>query len=377
MASVFDVAVVGLGAMGSAVAFQCARRGRSVLGLDQFTPPHSYGSSHGQTRIIREAYFEHPGYVPLIQRAYELWNEMERLTGQHLFQKTGGLMIGAPEGTLVAGALLSARTHGLEHETLSREELRKRFPALKPPPGTVGVWEPRAGILFPEKCVAAHLRLAAEHGASLRYEEPVLRWDAKSDSIRIRTEKSEYQARRVVFCAGSWLSSLVPKLSVPLELERQILYWFRTARPAFFAPTALPVFIWEHARDSFFYGFPDLGTGVKLARHGGGERTTHQTLQRAVSEEEVHSMQNLVRPFLRGLRESLQAETCLYTNTPTRHFLLDFHPDSDRVLLASPCSGHGFKFSSALGEVMADMLDRVPSRFDLSLFKLAAFSPHP
>jgi sarcosine oxidase len=375
MPDVYDVAIVGLGAMGSAAAYHCARRGWKVLGLDQFTPPHSHGSSHGQTRIIREAYFEHPSYVPLVQRAYELWNELEGLTGETLFQKTGGLMIGAPGGTLVTGALLSARTHGLEHQILSTEELRQRFPALNPAPGTIGVWEPRAGILFPEKCVSAHLRLASEHGAHLGRNEPVLGWESRADFIQIVTAKANYKARKVLFCAGSWLSSLVPELTVRLTLERQILYWFRTAQPEIFQPRMLPVFIWEHVPDKFFYGFPDLGNGVKVARHGGGAPTTHQTLEREVSPEEIRSMQSLLRPFLPGLANGVHAETCIYTNTPNSHFLLDFHPNSSRVLLASPCSGHGFKFSSALGEAMADLLEQGQSKLDLSLFKLAAFAP--
>jgi sarcosine oxidase len=375
MPNVFDVAIVGLGAMGSAAAFHCARRGWNVLGLDRFSPPHSYGSSHGQSRIIREAYFEHPAYVPLVQRAYDLWQELEGITGETLFQKTGGLMLGEPNGTLVSGALLSARTHGLAHQVLSTSELRERFPALNAPPGTVGVWEPRAGILFPEKCVAAHLRAAVGRGADLHYNEPVVHWSAKGDSVLIRTDKSEYRARKILFSAGSWVASLVPNLGTMLKLERQILYWFATDQPAFYEPRALPVFIWEHARDQFFYGFPDLGNGVKVARHGGGEHITHDTLQRNVSEHEIQSMHALVQPFLPGLTKSLHAETCIYTNTPNCHFLLDFHPDSRRVLLASPCSGHGFKFSSSLGEVMADLLEKAEARFDLSLFKLAASSP--
>ncbi|MDB6031512.1 MAG: dependent oxidoreductase [Verrucomicrobiales bacterium] len=374
MPAVYDVAIIGLGAMGSAAAYHCARRGWKVLGLDQFTPPHSHGSSHGQTRIIREAYFEHPIYVPLVQRAYELWNELESLTGAKLFQKTGGLMIGAPEGTIVSGALLSARTHGLEHQILSTEELRQRFPALSPTPGTVAVWEPRAGILFPEQCVAAHLQLAREHGADLVCKEAVLQWEPHSDSIRIVTARTEYNARKVLFCAGSWLSSLVPNLSVPLTLERQILYWFRTGQPELFEPRTLPVFIWEHSPEKFFYGFPDLGNGVKVAQHGGGIPTTHDTLQREVAQEEIRLMQSLLKPFLPGLTDPVHAETCIYTNTPNSHFLLDFHPGSNRILLASPCSGHGFKFSSALGEAMADLLDRGQSKLDLSLFRLAAFA---
>lgn len=372
MADRYDIAIVGLGAMGSAAAFHCARRGWKVLGLDQFRPPHQEGSSHGQTRIIREAYFEHPLYVPLIQRAYVLWEELEELTGEKLFQQTGGLMIGQPEGALVAGALLSARTHGLRHEVLSTEELRARYPALRPAPGTVAVWEPRAGILFPEKCIAAHLRMAEENGARIHCGEAVAHWEETSKGVRIRTERGEYEAKQLAFCAGSWLSTLVSALPVALTLERQILFWFRAEAPEQFKPEALPIFIWEYAPEQAFYGFPDVGNGVKVAQHHAGEAAGPGKARRAVTNEEFAQMQSLLRPFLPELREPLHAETCIYTNTPNNHFLLDFHPAHERVLLASPCSGHGFKFSSVIGEVIAKVMGGGESGFDLSLFTLAA-----
>ena len=367
-----DVLIAGLGAMGSSAAFHCARRGWKVIGLDRFSPPHNLGSSHGQTRIIREAYYEHPAYVPLVQQAYHLWDELEKLSSDRLFQETGGLMIGPETGPLFSGSLLSARQHGLDYEVLSANDLHNRHPGIHPPRNALAVWEPRAGILFPEKCIAAHLKLAREHGASLKLEEPILNWEPVSNGVRVRTEKSEYFAGRMILCAGSWMPVLLGRFSLRLQVERQILFWFNNRQPALFQPESFPVFLLEHAPEQFFYGFPDLGNGVKIAQHHEGEPTTPETVPREVSRNETTFMQNLVAPFLPDLTDPIGSTVCMYTNTASGHFLLDFHPEAPSVLVASPCSGHGFKFSSALGEIMANLIGDGETRFDLSLFRLAA-----
>src|ERR1051326_8689743 len=218
MAHAYDVIIIGLGAMGSAAAYHLAPSGQRVLGLDRFTPPHTFGSSHGQTRIIREAYFEHPVYVPMVQRAYELWVELATRSRTELFRQTGGLMIGPPESVVVSGARRSADTHRLPHEILSAHEIRRRFPALRPSEDMMAVLEPRAGILFPERCIAAHLALAGEHGATLRCAEPVVRWGPDGDGVHVSTAKGEYRAGQLILSAGAWINSLLPGLDLPFRV---------------------------------------------------------------------------------------------------------------------------------------------------------------
>ena len=371
METTFDVIVVGLGAMGSAAAYHLARQGRRVLGLDRFSPPHALGSSHGQTRIIREAYFEDPRYVPLVQRAYELWTALEREAERRLLLETGGLMIGRPDSTVVRGARRSAETHGLRHELLAAAEVRRRFPALRPDDDMVAVWEPRAGILIPEACVAAHLAMARRHGATLRVNEPVLRWEPDGGGVRVASAQGVYAAGQLVLSAGSWLTSLLPDLALPLTVERQPLYWFEACRnAASFTPERLPIHLWEHAPQRYLYGFPDLGDGVKVARHHEGRLTDPDAVDREVHAEEVEAMRGLVRRYVPDADGPLRsAAVCLYTNTPDDHFLIDRHPAHEQVVVASPCSGHGFKFASAIGEALAELLSEGRTRLDLSLFE--------
>lgn len=367
----YEIIIAGLGAMGSAAAYHLAARGRRVLGLDRFQPPHSFGSSHGQTRIIREAYFEHPLYVPLIQRAYELWGRLEQASGRTLLQTTGGVMIGSRDGVLFAGAARSAREHRLAHQILSAAELHGKFPAFTPAEEMAGVWEPRAGILFPELAVQTHLDLAARHGASLRYHEPVTRWEPDGAGVRVHTATKTYRAARLLLSAGAWMNELLPRRPVPLTVERQVLYWFDPVAGAEkFLPARCPISIWEHAPGKFFYTFPNLGAGVKVARHHQGETTCPNTVRREVGAEETETMRALLRRFLPGADGPLRSTAvCVYTNTPDEHFLLDAHPGHPAVFLASPCSGHGFKFASVIGEIAAARLEGRDVPFDLSLFR--------
>jgi sarcosine oxidase len=370
-----EVAIIGLGAMGSAAAFELARRGVSVIGFDRHTPPHTFGSTHGDSRIIREAYFEHPVYVPMVQRAYERWRELERLSGTALLAQTGGLMIGAPGSVLVEGARRSAQLHGLPHSMLSAGHIRERFPVLQPEPGMVGVWEPRAGVLRPEAGVSAQLEQARRHGATLRFNEPVSHWQAKGGEIGVFTERGDrsarYRARQLIISAGAWVASLLPGMRLPFRVERQVQHWFEPAGDAdAFSPQRCPVHLWQFDGGRFFYGLPDQGAGVKMAFHHGGETTTASEVRREVAPAEVSEMRAAVRRFAPAADGRLLASTvCLYTNTPDEHFWIDRHPAEPRVLVASPCSGHGFKFAPVVGELLADWVQGRPPRFDLGLFR--------
>jgi len=368
----FDVIILGLGAMGSAAAYHLARRHQRVLGLDRFTPPHAFGSSHGQTRIIREAYFEHPLYVPIVQRAYENWAELERASGEKLFQQTGGLMIGPPEGVLFGGAKRSAEIHQLPYEVLTAGEICRRFPAFHPTAEMAAIWEPRAGIVFPEHCIAAHLQMARRCGATLQYDEPAVKWERDGEGVRVSTAKGEYHASRLLLSAGAWFNQLVADLNLLLVIERQVLLWFTPKTHAeHFAPPHCPIYIWEHEPNRLIYGFPDLGDGVKVGIHHEGEHTNPDHVRRDVGANDIDAMRAILRRIMPAIDTTPHATAvCLYTTTPDTHFLLDFHPDHPQVLLASLCSGHGFKFSSAFGEILADLLLEGRSRFDLSLFRL-------
>jgi len=370
MNAIFDVAVVGLGAMGSAAAFHLAQRGQRVLGLDRFTPPHSFGSSHGQSRIIREAYYEDARYVPLVQRAYQLWNELEQLAGCRLFRQTGGLAIGRPDGELVSGVRHSAGVHGLAHEVLTAGQVRDRFPAFQAADPFVGVWEARASILFPEACIQAHLDLARRAAVTLRFDEPVAGWEMDGELVRLVSSQGEYRARQLVISSGAWTRQLLPGFDPPLTVERQVLYWFDPAGNArHFQPDRCPIMLWEYQPDRIFYSFPDLGEGVKVARHHQGEMTDADHIERTVKDQEIDAMRALLQQHMPDTNSRLRnCAVCMYTDTPDLHFLLDFLPGHPQVLIASPCSGHGFKFSSVLGEIMADLLTNGRAAFDLSLF---------
>jgi len=380
----FAVAVVGLGAMGSMAALELARRGHRVVGFDRFAPPHELGSSHGKTRIIREAYFEHPQYVPLVQRAYERWDDLGRWSGASLLRPTGGLMIGRPDGELVGGARRSAIEHGLHYEELSAAEVRRRFPMFRLTQNEVGLFEPRAGVLFPEVAVSSALRLAAGAGADLHYGEPVQDWNADGHgggALAVRTAAGTYPVDRVVLAAGAWMAGDLPggagkgsRIRLPLTVSRQALFWFERGpgRPGGpdFGPACMPIFIWEWERGRMLYGFPDLGDGVKVAIHHEGEPTDPSRERRPAELSEAGPLSAVLASRIPDLGPAREAAVCLYTNTPSGDFLIDRHPAEPRVILASPCSGHGFKFAPVIAEVIADLVEEKASRFDLNPFRL-------
>ena len=358
MGNAYDVIVVGVGAMGSSACYHLARRGVRVLGLERFDIPHAMGSSHGYTRMIRMAYYEHPDYVPLLRRSYELWRELERQSGQGLLFEVGGVYMGPPEGHVVKGAIEAAQRHGLAHEVLSRGALASQFPQFRLPDSFTGVWEPRAGFLLPEKVVAVQAELALRNGADLRGREAVAAWRETDAGVIVRTDKGEYHAGRLVFCGGPWTGKMVADLGVELVVTRQVLGWVWPRRPDRFSFGRFPVWGIEAPDGSLSYGFPMLADnpGLKVARHGRGPVTDPDVVARhatGADESEVRQIFDAHIPD--GAGPVLSMRICLYTNSPDGHFIIDAHPAHPRVLLACGFSGHGFKFASVVGEVLADL----------------------
>jgi sarcosine oxidase len=374
------IIVIGLGAMGSSTALHLAGRGHRVLGFDQFTPPHSYGSSHGQTRIIRQSYWEDPRYVPLLLRAYELWRRLEVDTGQSLLHITGGLMIGRAGGDLVARSTASAESFDLPHEVLSAIQIRRRYPAFKIDEGWAALWERDAGYLHPEACVAQQLQQSALAGAELHFNEAVMEWNAlPGGGVLVRTARGTYAADHLVITAGPWAPQLLREMNLPLSVTRQVVYRFEPIGSVeFFRRDRMPIYIREMATDQpMLYGFPLTGPdseGVKVGLHGSNEFCTPDTVDREIRPEDERVIRERLAealPLLAG--RLLHAETCLYTMTPDEHFVIDKHPEFSQVTLAAGFSGHGFKFASVLGEALAELAVDGKPTYDLALFSLRRF----
>lgn len=370
--SSYDVIVVGLGGMGSAAAYQLAARGQRVLGIEQFQAAHDLGSSHGRSRITRMAYAEHPSYVPLMRRAYELWRHAESDSGRRLLTMTGGIMLGRPESPLVSGARSSAQRWDLPHEVLDPAEVRRRFPTLTPGDDELGVYEPDAGFVRPEASVLAHNELAEGAGAELHYNERVVRWQATADEARVTTGQGTYAAGRLVFCAGPWSSQLLTNLGVSLVVERQVMHWFEPGGGvARFYPDRHPVYLWEADPESLFYGFPaQVGEDrLKVAFYHRPGVTTPDEIDRTVAQAEVHEIAEYLAsrvPSLPG--RHVESQTCMYTLTPDHDFIIGIHPEHPRVVVGAGFSGHGFKFVPLIGEVLADLATVGRTRHDIGLF---------
>lgn len=384
----FDAIVLGLGAVGSAATYQLAKRGARVLGFDQFSPPHSLGSSHGDTRITRKAIGEGDPYVPLVLRSHELWREIEAETGADLLTVTGGLWIssGARQAethvaNFFANTLAAARRFDIAHEVLDAAQIRKRFPQFDVRDNEIGYYEPDAGFLRPEACVRAQLQLAARHGAQIHSPERVASFSEANGIVTVRTDRAQYRARQLIVAAGPWVRKFLPPEQARLfAITRQVLYWFETTAPVErFAAPAFPVFIWElQERRHVIYGFPaidGLAGGLKVATEQYAVTTDADTLQREVSDAEKHAMhEQLVAPYIPGLGpRCVKAVACMYTATPDFHFVIDRLPGASRVIVASPCSGHGFKHSAAVGEALAQMALHGESAIDLAAFRWSRF----
>ncbi|MGD9721979.1 MAG: N-methyl-L-tryptophan oxidase [Pirellulales bacterium] len=353
----YDVIVLGVGGVGSAALMHLARRGVRALGIDRFPPGHDRGSSHGQTRLIRQAYFEHPDYVPLVRRAFDLWEDLERASGQSLYRQVGLLQVGPAGGHVLRGVRESARQHGLEIENLSARDCAARFPSFTVLDEHEAAFERRAGYLLVEPCVQAHAREAERLGAELRLSETIRAWRADASGCTVETDHAHYVAGKLVIAAGAWAGQLLADLGTPFEVRRKPLFWFRTRDDSYAADNGCPGYFYE-LPEGCFYGFPQIDAGgIKVAEHTGGAVVPDPlTVNRDLDPHEQQRVAHFVSHFLpRASTHCTDHAVCLYTMTPDEHFVVDRHPDHPQVAFAAGLSGHGFKFTPVLGEALADL----------------------
>jgi monomeric sarcosine oxidase len=374
--STYDVIVLGTGGIGSAALYQLARRGVRAIGVDRFHPPHDRGSSHGQTRVIRQAYFEHPSYVPLLLDSYRRWHELEQTTGRHLYDEIGLVEIGPPDGIVVPGVLRAASEHGLEVEQLTAAEVTESWSGLQVPSLLAAVFERRAGYLLVEDCVRAHLAAAQAAGAELLTDTPVRNWSATDCDVRVQTDRGELQAGRLIVTAGAWATTLLHGLSVQLEVRRKSLFWFHAESPEYEVASGLPVFLFELPA-GVFYGFPKLDEqGVKVAEHSGGCVVNDPLdLDRSVDMIEQQRVTDFLTAHLPNVSHRVvEHAVCLYTMSPDEHFIVDRHPVHANVTFAAGLSGHGFKFAPVLGAALADLSLAGTTNLPVEFLSLSRFA---
>ncbi|MEM7343473.1 MAG: N-methyl-L-tryptophan oxidase, partial [Chloroflexota bacterium] len=376
-----DTIIIGLGGMGSAVAYQLARRKQRVVGLEKFGPAHNRGSSHGGSRIIRQAYYEHPAYVPLLLRAYELWRDIDQLSGQSLLSITGGLMIGSSDEGVFQGSLQSAEDHQLPHEVLNAAQLQARFPAFRPQADTVALLEKAAGFLHPERSIQAFLDQATRFGADLHFFEPALQWQVLPDGsgVQVITQQATYEAERLIISPGAWASELLADIGIPFQVERIAQFWMAPTNGfTNFQSARFPIFLWEIEDNIKLYGFPamDDGTrGVKVAIYPTEQWCTPETINRTVSPEEIAGMRQILQTYIPELNsDCLKTITCMHTFSPDDHFIVAHHPQHKNVIVAAGFSAHGFKFASVIGEILADLAITGQTNHPIDLFASTRFA---
>jgi sarcosine oxidase len=378
-----EVIVVGLGAMGSAACFQLATRGVTVIGIDQYAPPHPWGSTHGDTRVTREAIGEGREYVPLVRRSHQLWREIEQQTGSRLLTQCGVVVLAYRKSEFLEETRASARAYEIEHEDLTNADARARFPMFALDDETVAYHEPGAGYVRPEAAVAAQLELARAHGAQLRLGERVTAWEASNSGATVATDADTYQADQLLLCAGAWIGDLFPEGRDTFAVYRQLLFWFPIRDGHYAQLRDMPGFIWDLGgrHDDVvhldgFYGFPAIDGpdgGVKVAAESYERTATPDGRQHPATRSQSRRMyQQCVEPYLPWLgAEPLRTVSCLYTSTRGHRFVIDRHPEYDSVLIVSACSGHGFKHSPAIGEAVAQWLTGHPPAIDLGAFSFS------
>lgn len=383
----YDTIVVGLGAMGSATVYQLAQRDNDVLGIDQYEPPHTNGSSHGQTRLTRLSVGEGEAYVPLVRRSHEIWRELEEKTGKEILNTCGGLIISSEAQTsvnhvadLFEQTVALAKKHDIKHETLDAEGIRGRFPQFDVDDDERGYFEHNAGYVFPDKCISSQLDLAKKAGADVHTDEKVLGFTSGDDRVTVTTNKGEYQADNLVLAVGPWLPEMVgKKVAQYFAVYRQVLYWFDVAESdLLFTDPEFPVFIWELKGDKKgMYGFPSLagaGEQIKVATDQYQETTTPDDIDWEVSQDEIDAFYNTHASHINGLENKcVRAEACMYTVTPDSGFVIDQHPADENIIIVSPCSGHGFKHSAGIGEAVSQLVTTGESEYNLDAFTLDRF----
>jgi sarcosine oxidase len=375
----YEAIVLGVGGMGSAALYHLARRGLRVLGIERYNIPHEMGSSHGLTRIIRLAYYEHPSYVPLLRRAYELWRQLENTVQERLLIITGSIDASPEDGEVFKGSRASCDIHHLPHEVLDYHEINRRFPGYRLPQDIAAVYQPDGGFLLSERCIVAHVMAAQELGAEVHGQERVLGWAPKGHGVALHTDRDHYSADKLVICIGAWGAKLVPELAALAVPERQVLAWFQPSRPALFRMHTFPVFNMA-VEEGRYYGFPLYGIpGFKVGRyHHLEQRVDPDQMDREAHRDDEDVLRRFTaRYFPDAAGPTMSLKTCLFTNTPDEHFILDLHPKLPQVCIAAGFSGHGFKFCSVVGEIMADLVQTGRSQHDLDLFCLQRFQKTP
>lgn len=372
----YDICVVGLGGMGSAIAAHCAARGANVIGLEQFTRGHDLGASTGRTRMIRKAYFEDPAYVPLVLRAYELWYELERAAAEQLLYSTGVLTVGTEASEIIAGTQRAAREHNLALECLDAADIRSRYPMLKVLPDEVAVFEPDAGVLKPERAIAAQLAEAERHGATLRFNVVMTQWGARDDGYDIVLEEGwRVSARTLILALGPSVQRTLADLGVEIRVQRNVQAWF-AAKSGEYAAGSFPAFLLNRAGlPAPLYGFPNFGDGVKVAWHGFGDLTDAEHLDRAIDHHrDIEPLAQTMEDWMPGAATKfLDAKVCMYSLTPDEHFVVDRHPKHERLILCGGFSGHGFKFAPVIGEIAAELAVDGSTRHQIDFLSLRRF----
>jgi sarcosine oxidase len=374
----YDVAIVGLGAMGSATLAECAKRGASVIGLEQFARGHDLGSSNGRTRLIRKAYFEDPAYVPLLLRAYELWRKLECESGEELLRLTGLLMVGLEGSPVIAGATRAAREHSLPFQSLSARDIRSRYPMLKVRDEEVGLYEPDGGVLDPERSVATQLRVAQSAGAELRFNSMVESWGATANGFLLHLAGGDdVTSRALLLSLGPWFKKTLESLGVPIRVQRNVQAWFAPVTNEYAAGRFPPFLLDREGLPTPLYGFPDFGDGVKAAFHACGELSDVEHFLREVDgARDIEPISRALEQWMPGAAGRLRAaKPCPYTLTPDSHFVVDRHPDHPRLVLSGGFSGHGFKFAPVIGEICADLALENESRHAIDFLSLRRFAP--
>lgn len=370
----YDTIVIGTGGVGSAASFHLSKAGVSVLGLDRFQAGHKLGSSYGTTRMIRKAYFEHPDYVPLLERAYVLWRELEEIQNEELYREVGLVEIGPPDGVIVPNVLKAARDHNLDVDLIDRSDFAERFPALQLPNGHSAVFERDAGFLFVERCVLAHINQAKSHGAEFQTGVEVTSWESRGDGVVVETNRGSFAAKSLVICAGSWTQQLLSELGVPFRILRKHLHWY-ASDDSTSDSNGFPGFFYETS-DGYFYGFPKIDDlGLKVSEHSGGTEITDPLNDpREIEPNDRKRVEEFLRDHIPGVSvEPTRHDVCFYTMSPDEHFVIDHHPKHANVVLAAGLSGHGFKMASVLGEILAQLTIGETPELETRFLSLARF----